>query len=138
MRNLLLLCVGFFAGLWWSERQKNQTFQNLVKVAAKDATSDRNRTLETMSEAYKANPHPQKQFTAIPEDQFVTYMHQLAAELVKPGMTPLEAKLVADYLGEALVNARVYDSFRELLKDQQSEKWLHEALGSEGSEGNEL
>jgi uncharacterized protein YneF (UPF0154 family) len=127
VKNALLVLVGLFAGLWLSERQRSERLER--RVATEPPRKDR--TLEEMSAAYGANRHPAKDLVGIVEDQFPDYVHQLAAELVQPNMTPLEAKRVADYLGSALVSARGYEFFRELLKDNQSEKWLHQAMDVE-------
>jgi hypothetical protein len=127
MKNWWLLLVGFFAGLWWSERQRNETLLR----ALPQAEPPKSRTLAELSPTYAANPHPLKELIAVPEDDFVDHVHQLAAELVQPAMTPLEAKLAADYLGESLVRARVYDSFRQMMKDRTSEKWLYDAMDNE-------
>jgi hypothetical protein len=91
-----------------------------------------------MSAAYQSNPHPLKQLSAITEDRFVPFVKRLAAELVQPNMTPLEARLVADHLATALISARGYDEMRKMLKDDQSEKWLQDVIDSEENPENEL
>lgn len=59
MRTLFLILASFFAGLWWSERQKQPTVQihyhtNDTPTSAAPPTPQKSRTAEEMSPTYKA------------------------------------------------------------------------------------
>jgi hypothetical protein len=124
--NLLLLLVGFFAGLWFSERQKTHQMRDLLRTAAPPSRKDR--TLEQLSPMYAANTHPLKSIHAINPDDLSTYVHGIMKELVRPDLTPLEAKLVRDYIGITMLQSTSYDSHHKEYVEKRANQWLQEII----------
>jgi hypothetical protein len=126
MRTVWILLVGFFAGLWWSERERNKaTAQKGVVLQTPPRQS---RTLEEISPTYASNPHPLKELSAISEDNLHGYATGIAQEMVKPNLSELEAKLAGDYLGKMIMDAALYYDRRQRMKNGKSEAWLNEAI----------
>ncbi len=119
MKNsLLFVLLGLIIGVLLSERKAQRPSLSLSQI----------------SRTYAENPHPLKELHVIPEEKLHNYATGIAAELIKPSLTELEAKLVADYVGKSIMDATAYYSHRELVKDQQSEEWLYQIMEDADSE----
>jgi Skp family chaperone for outer membrane proteins len=122
MKNsLLFVLLGLIIGFLLAER-KSQPLS---------------RSLAQMSKAYAENHHPLKELHVIPDEKLQSYANNIASELIQPGLTELEAKLVADYMEKTIMDATAYYSHRELLKDQQSEDWLYQIMEDTSNEPND-
>jgi hypothetical protein len=130
--NLLLLLVGFFAGLWFSERGKNKDMRELVQSVVKQPAASpptrKERTLEEISPTYAANPHPLKSIYAINPDALSDYVREIMKEFIRPDLTPLEAKLVADYLHINMMRATSHDEHHKGYAEQRSKEWLQDII----------
>lgn len=133
MKNLITgLLIGLFAALWWTEREKNQG-RGAVGAAVGDGgvgvgAVGKSRTLDEISPTVAGNVHPRKDIVAVPRDNLYTFADGVTKELVRPGLTELEAKNVADYLRETILSATSYYDYRKNMQENLNDRWIGDAF----------
>lgn len=136
------LLIGLFAGLWWSERQKNQQRATVPasppEKQEQTATEPRrSRTLEEMSKTYAANPHPFKELYVVPPGEIYAFADGLTRELIRPDLTELEARNIADYLRRILIASTDYQYLREFHRTELTQQWINDAIDQAKDEDDE-
>jgi hypothetical protein len=101
------LFIGLFAALWFGERRRR------IK-ATRPA-----RSLETLSEAYAANPHPHKELHVIPRDGLSTYANAIANELIRADLSEAEVHDVREYIRKLILDATTYYGTLDRMENQQ-------------------